>query len=104
MTDQSSVAPVGDPEPAQAVKPAPLPPPVLAKGETHYVVLEEEENGSWTFMASLSAASGAAAIRDALAGDASASGTFVAIPKRSFNPVVVKTETTTRLVIEGEAS
>jgi hypothetical protein len=55
---------------------------------------------SWRDIGSVPARSAEAAIREVLAGDSEGSGTYVAIPARSWKPVTVRAETTTTLRIE----
>lgn len=70
-------------------------------GETRYVVLEHnDEKQSWSEVAVVSARSALAALRDAVAGDGSVDGTFVAVPSRSWNPVAVRAEKTVTLKFE----
>lgn len=99
---ESMVAPVGDPEPA--------PEPVKAKAApekiqlTDYIVLVKTGD-HWEEAARIVGRSAENAIREAaekMAGTRPTDApTFVAIPARSFKPVVVRTKTVTSLVIEG---
>jgi hypothetical protein len=63
-----------------------------------YVVLRSTRDVSWTFAAEVEATSAEGAVR-ALFKDASEEGTFVAVPKRNWNPVTVKVEQTTTIKI-----
>lgn len=54
----------------------------------------------WEPIATVRAASTDAAIRDAIAGDATATGSFVATPARSWKPVKVTLETVSRVKLK----
>ena len=68
---------------------------------TRYVVLQHDgDDGSWGEIAAVSARSADAAVRDAIAGDATPTGTYVAVPQRSWKPVTVSAVQTTVLKLE----
>lgn len=61
-----------------------------------YAVLEQNEDLSWVEIAEVNAHSSREAIRLALGGQAR-KGRFVGVPRRSWQPLDVHVETTTRL-------
>ena len=67
--------------------------------KTAYVVLKLDETAErgprWIEGPTVDAASADAAIRASIDGGGSATGTFVAVPARSWNPASVTTETKT---------
>ena len=65
---------------------------------TEYVILERSGT-TWSQVANVTARTAVLAIREAIAGDMSG-GTFVAIPERSWKPVMVTPETVTTLKLE----
>ena len=82
---------------------APTPPTAPEKPKTpptKYVVLEQHVNNSeqfWTASGIYEARSARAAVAMHVANTAVEGGTFIAVPARSWEPIVVKTETQTRL-------
>jgi hypothetical protein len=65
--------------------------------DTTYIVLRELDNGhDWEHSWSVDAGSASEAIRKAV----TESGTYVAVPARSWKPVAVTTETRTILKLE----
>lgn len=67
---------------------------------TSYVILINEETSAvWAPLITISARSAGEAIRKAA--EDTGAGTYVAIPKRSWQPTTVKVETKTTLKLEG---
>jgi phenylpyruvate tautomerase PptA (4-oxalocrotonate tautomerase family) len=66
--------------------------------DTTYIVLREHDTGTWIEHAQRDASSAEAALRKTLGADQS--GTYVAVPARSWKPVTVTTETRTVLKLE----
>lgn len=85
----SEVQPEPTPEPEKKPKP---------QATTDYLILTKEA-GFWTEGPTIAARSAKAAIRTYLAEQKATEGTFAAVPARSWQPVTVKTETTTRLTL-----
>lgn len=69
---------------------------------TEYLVLERPQpNGAYFPKGTVSAFSAESAIRKTVEENDLTSGTYVAVPKRSFREVHVKTETQTRIVLDS---
>lgn len=91
------------PEPDPPADPPKDPPAKDDKGAlTQYVILASSSaasNSSWSVVKAVQEArSSKAAVQAYLDGIADKDGTYVAVPVRSWDPITVKTETTTRLV------
>lgn len=95
--------------------PTPVPePPKADRGETSYLVLisaktlgGDSGSDAWEVVSTQTARSAEAAIRQHVEGPTapsgllpSAGGTFVAVPARSWKPVVVRPQTVTTLIFE----
>lgn len=65
---------------------------------TEYLVLVGDRD-LWKQVAAVRARSATAAIRDHIALSGATEGTYVAVPARSWQPVTVKVETQTKLVL-----
>ncbi len=64
---------------------------------TAYLVLSSAGNKGWVEQTTVDARSNTEAIRKFLGGASEPDGTYVAVPARSWKPVVVKVETSTKL-------
>jgi hypothetical protein len=62
---------------------------------TEYVILKEEEDGSWRQAGVRRASSPSRALRQAAVGE----GTFILVPSRSWRPLTVSVEQTTTIKI-----
>ncbi len=85
-----------EPEPAQpplAAAPAPK------QNPTAYVILAEGQGETWKVAGTVTAAGSQAAVRSYATKNQVANGKLVAVPVRSWQPVTIKTETSTKLVI-----
>ncbi len=85
---------------------APIPPPVAVpapkQNPTAYVILAEDTKGNesyWRVAGTVTAPGSAAAVRAHATKNGVADGRLVAVPVRSWQPVTIKTETSTKLVI-----
>lgn len=67
------------------------------KTGTTYVVLFRDDSGYWTDLVTIQASSSDDAVRRAVVKTANATGTYVAVPARSWKPVTVTVETSTKL-------
>jgi hypothetical protein len=78
-----------------------MPPPAPVERtaqETEYVILSRDEPaGSWKEQTKVKAQSSTSAIRKWIDGAPDPSGTYIAVPARSWHPVTVETETQTRV-------
>jgi len=64
---------------------------------TTYVILQLLDSGHWSEQGSTRASSPARALRSYVS--AGAEGTYVCVPSRSWKPLVVKVEQTTKVTI-----
>lgn len=67
---------------------------------TQYVVLSSDDSGLWTLDDTVTARSPRAAVKSFMETNGLEEGTFVAVPKRSWDVMTPKAKTQTRIVFE----
>lgn len=75
-------------------------PPKKSGAATEYLILSKSAGSStWTEQKTVEASSAKAAVRKFLGEASNPDGTYVAVPARSWQPVTVKTEQTTKITL-----
>lgn len=94
----TSVPADGTASATQVSAPSQPPPQTKVAAATEYLILSKTTN-SWAEQTTVHASSAKAAVRGWLAGSTDPDGTYVAVPARSWQPVIVKTETQTKIIL-----